>query len=482
MIVITTIGTSLIENLYKFLNDNNYQIGNKEKCKRENFNKIKQYLKNLRKNKQFKGKYNENFIKKEKGKSFYRSLIEFGKNCFPNSSAELTSLEKLRKKLDEKGKQNEKLDIYLIMSDTNEGRFIGEILEEVLKSENIKRKLNIKEVKVKYIKDLRIDSTETFEKGLDNLIEKIYEIIKKDNNNLYNKDEVIFNITGGYKGVIPYLSTIAQIFEYEIVYTFEDTEKENDLIKIKPLPLGFDEDFTDLYLPFLFEEGLEILNEIDKKETELKNIKKAKKPDIEKIRERENFLKNKEDLIKLIEELLKYNLIKKGNELELTPLGKLVRLKTKDKKGKLGYIFELLITQNFLKENPKLVIEPSKSYQINGKDGEIDIFIDKGKEIKAVEIKSLTKLYESKEQIQRHIRYLESLNKNFELKILIYVLDETILLKNKKFSTFIKELEKISSNIKVEYFEYKPKKLDALIKNFSKEIKLKEWKEDLTNV
>ncbi len=471
MIVITTVGSSLIENLYRFLTDKEFEkkFTKIEKCKKEEFIKMRKLLEHFRKDKNLKEKYNTHKINEYKNK-YKQTLLDFCKNCFPNTSAELTSLCKLKEKLDKENKKDEELDIYLIISDTNEGCFVGEILKEALESEDIKKKLKLKinKVELKHIKGLRVDSTVTFKKGLNNLIGTIYEIIVKDENNqtVYGSDEVIFNITGGYKGVIPYISTIAQIFGYEIVYTFESIEKENDLISVEPLPIGFDEDFTDLYLPFLFEEGLEIIDKVSKQEIKLENLKKAKNVDYSKIKKTEEYLKLKKHLIKLKNDLLKYKLISnKNKKLQLTSLGNLIKLKSQDKKGKLGYIFELLITRKLTQENPDSKIEPSKIYKINGESGELDIFIEKNNQVKAIEVKSLSKFYKSKEQIKRHIEYLKSLNRPYQLTIIIYVLDKEIL-KTNKFKNFVSSLEDISNNIKIQYLEYTPDKLDGLVKKF----------------
>jgi len=315
--VITTIGTSLIENLYRLITDGNFNIKNldNQMCNNEEFKNLKRILENLKKDKDFKSKYNNDVLKKYnikiKGKNISDYLKIFGIQCFPSASAELNSLYKLRYKLNKEGKANENLDIYLIVSDTNEGYFVGKILEEILKK--LKKILKIDKVEFIHIPDLRVDDTKTFEKGINNLIDKIYTIIVKDENNkkVYDPEEVIFNITGGYKGVISYFSTIAQIFNYDIVYTFEDIEKENDLIEIKPLPIEIDRSMLDLFYPFLT--NLEKLYIEEKK-----------------------FLEEKGLL---------------SNDNKLTPLGKILLLtseKTIFENQTLGFIIEQLIYEYFV--------------------------------------------------------------------------------------------------------------------------------------
>jgi hypothetical protein len=71
--------------------------------------------------------------------------------------------------------------------------------------------------------------------GLPNLLEIISQIIEKE---MKNKDEIVINITPGYKGTIPYLANLASV--YPDVRLFYLYEKSPAIIEIPPLPMNFD--------------------------------------------------------------------------------------------------------------------------------------------------------------------------------------------------------------------------------------------------
>ncbi len=149
-----------------------------------------------------------------------------------NISAEIKSLAKLQEEL------KEDFDIYLLCSDTILSRLAGEIIKGVLsKIFNISEE----EIKTKTIKGLQIWDRKEFNTGMSNLISEIYSIAGG------YWDNVIINITGGYKATIPYLTILAQINRCPIYYIFEDTDA---LIKIPNIPLStewFDWDKLEKY-------------------------------------------------------------------------------------------------------------------------------------------------------------------------------------------------------------------------------------------
>jgi len=227
--IITTVGTSLFTNYLEKNND------------------IKNHCDSI-KDKPY-SKYDEEQKRVNKIKD---KLLEFVKT--DNSCAELTSITKLKEK-------DEDIEVYLIATDTIESVVVCEILKEVLKEKNIVVIFDNSCI----IEGLRVDSKANFENGIDNLIDKLFSIIEKKDS-VYDKDSVIFNITGGYKGIIPYFSAIAQVFNYEIVYTFED--KESELISIKSLPIEIDRGLLELYYPYL--DNVELIK--DKRVDELEKL------------------------------------------------------------------------------------------------------------------------------------------------------------------------------------------------------------------
>lgn len=198
--IITMIGTSIFENYFN---------KNKDITNRDYYNRIKDKRAKERQDEKDREKYLRNgiekWIKEEKDKK--------------NISAEIKSIIKLKEEL------NDKFEIYLLSSDTILSELAGEIIKNI-----IPQILDdIKELKIKTIEGLQIWDRNEFEKGMERLITEIYSIAKE------YWDDVIINITGGYKATIPYLTILAQINNCPIYYIFEDTDA---LIKIPNIPFS----------------------------------------------------------------------------------------------------------------------------------------------------------------------------------------------------------------------------------------------------
>jgi hypothetical protein len=215
--VITTVGTSLISNYLKENKTLNHYEIIKEKPSSEYENE------------------------KRRIEKIKNDLMNFARKK-DNACAEITSINKIKEKY-----SGEELEIVLLASDTLDSIIVSEILEKIMSNNEVKV-LFSRENSV--VNSLRVDKKESFIKGINNLIDKIFNLIKKKDAVLKPK-EVLFNITGGYKGTIPYFSTIAQIFDYEIVYTFEEYVNSKDIIEIKPLPVEIDRGMLELYYPYI---------------------------------------------------------------------------------------------------------------------------------------------------------------------------------------------------------------------------------------
>jgi putative CRISPR-associated protein (TIGR02619 family) len=202
--IITTVGTSLLEN---YIKDNSEDFQRTEKFEYS----IKQKERNSY----------EKFNKELKDDGLIEKIKEYATENFPNSSAELTSLQKLK----EKYPNEEDFIIYLITSDTFEGYLIGEILKEVLEENNFK----VKDVKYIEYFNVNINNRDLIRKGYKDFIKYIDKKI-----NGYNE---IINITGGYKAFIPVATIIASIKNIPLVYLFE---RSKYLIEIPPAPLKLD--------------------------------------------------------------------------------------------------------------------------------------------------------------------------------------------------------------------------------------------------
>ncbi len=202
MKVVTMVGTSIFENFFE--NNDNSTVRN-----------YYEDLKNKRENEYARNETKINNIKKEISKWIDKEKDKF------NISAEIKSLTKISEEL------KEDLEVYLLASDTVLSRLAGEILQEFIPK--IVPKCEVKKLEI--IKDLQIWDRKDFNKGMSNLISKIYEISDE------YWDNVVINITGGYKATIPYLTILAQINNCPIYYIFEDTDA---LIKIPNIPFSKD--------------------------------------------------------------------------------------------------------------------------------------------------------------------------------------------------------------------------------------------------
>ena len=344
------------------------------------------------------------------------NLLPFAQNS-DSSCAELTSITKLKEKY-------ENIEVYLIATDTIESVLICEVLIEVLKEKNINV---IFEAQQDTIRDLQVKDGSRFDNGLKNLVTKFHKISNK------KYDDMVLNITGGYKVIIPYLTMIGEILEIPIYYIFEDSD---ELILVPQLPIGFDDKVADLYLSYLDKESLSLIN------------------------------RNQE----VKEKLQSYGFINANNKVTLTPLGELFRDYMNYKKTYLGVIIEFLIADLFMIQGITPLKGKTYDYIENGdhRVGEIDLIVEKENEIEFFEIKSLG-AYKEK-QLKRHIEELivkEMTSKKRVLTILFYLLEESFL--NKKKATF-KNIEKIATDnnieFKVKYIVIQPDNFQEFVRKF----------------
>jgi CRISPR/Cas system-associated protein Csm6 len=241
-IVITTVGTSLFENymsseaktLFRENDENHtdisqalknlrdkdaseYNAGATEVC-----DKIKPSIENL---------WLKGISKKKKDWIFTDNAEELNEYA----SAEIESILKIRKE------EGDFIDVRLIATDTVLSRLAASMIATFLNnnySEDLKAYFN---PKIDVIQDLRIDDFERFKEGLIGLSDRFYNIT---NNKLRAKlsEDIILNVTGGYKGIIPYLSLLGQVNQTKVQYTFEDT---GVLITIPQLPIKQDDELFE---------------------------------------------------------------------------------------------------------------------------------------------------------------------------------------------------------------------------------------------
>lgn len=220
--IITTVGTSLFTNymmpeIQDCLED---YIGIEEEFEKLKYIPVKSY--NDHKYRNYKKKLEKTIcekwlkgIEKINGNWQATDLGKFNHDA----SAEITSLIKIFNLLND-----EDISIILFSSDTILSYLAAEIIKKNIDWTN--------NIDIKIINGLTIQNRTTFIKeGLKNLFERLEEV----HNNSY--DDIILNITGGYKATIPYMTIWGQIYNNDIYYIFEDSD---ELISIPQMPINID--------------------------------------------------------------------------------------------------------------------------------------------------------------------------------------------------------------------------------------------------
>ncbi|MBN1928138.1 MAG: hypothetical protein JW764_01130 [Chlorobiaceae bacterium] len=129
--------------------------------------------------------------------------------------------------------QNEDVRIHLLATDTVLSRLAAELIME----QTIKHPVTGEEVTIDFypkrdvITGLRIDNAEVFQ------TEGLHQFVKRFAGLNSQYGPLILNVTGGYKGLIPYLTLIGQLHKVPVMYKFEESEA---LITIPQWPINFD--------------------------------------------------------------------------------------------------------------------------------------------------------------------------------------------------------------------------------------------------
>lgn len=152
--------------------------------------------------------------------SIRKSVIEWAKDK-KDASAEIKSLIKLSNNYNQAP-----LDIYFIATDTILSKLAAEIIESTLKIQY--QNWVFKPIKV-------IDGLNVYSNDLKSIHTGYQELIKYLNSVTFHG--VIYNISGGYKAIIPIMTLIASLKKVNLCYIYEDSNK---LIEIPPFPFEFD--------------------------------------------------------------------------------------------------------------------------------------------------------------------------------------------------------------------------------------------------
>ncbi|MCF8382798.1 MAG: hypothetical protein K9G39_04270 [Chlorobium sp.] len=160
-------------------------------------------------------------------------------------SAETATLERIIKEIG----CGADYEVYLLCTDTVLSRLAAELLAAYSPLMQGKTKVLSGDDEVgevfegKMIKGLSIYNAKRFKtEGLKNLVVEIRRIWKTQFDGESGKHRIVLNASGGYKGVLPFLTLISQLYEFPIYYKYQDDEDNitQELIKIDPIPFGFD--------------------------------------------------------------------------------------------------------------------------------------------------------------------------------------------------------------------------------------------------
>ena len=138
----------------------------------------------------------------------------------------------------------DKSDFYkLLHTDTYLGRKVAEIIEYYLISKGLKN------VSTYTTKDLKTSNIEEFQFALSDLVKDLSEELDGYKSSKY---KIIFNLTGGFKGINSFLQTMASLYADESIYIFETGD---ELLIIPRIPIKIDEE--------IFKENIDIFRALD---------------------------------------------------------------------------------------------------------------------------------------------------------------------------------------------------------------------------
>ncbi|MEP0813745.1 MAG: putative CRISPR-associated protein [bacterium] len=176
-------------------------------------------------------------------------------------SAELNSILCV---LPQVGGKIEQIDFFV--SDTDDGRYMGELYKELLPRllDGKRNSCKLKKVLITLIEDLKPIYNRFSPYGLKNLVVKMVErirAIRERENGI-----VAINATGGYKAQISFAGLIGQVMGCDVWYQFEDFKTA---VRMPPMPVSYSiEDWLDNWEIF---DALADHDLLDPKELGIKN-------------------------------------------------------------------------------------------------------------------------------------------------------------------------------------------------------------------
>lgn len=157
--------------------------------------------------------------KDDKGKIKYVQGAGLNISC----CAEVQTIETIKKEIIKK----KDYEIILLTTHTPLSELAGNIIKESIYLKENETRCPIP------VKGLDVNKSDTFnDDGFKALFDEVVKIQDENKN-----DQLVLNISGGYKGIIPIITLIGQLLNIEIVYMYENS---TTLIRIAKLPINFD--------------------------------------------------------------------------------------------------------------------------------------------------------------------------------------------------------------------------------------------------
>lgn len=134
-------------------------------------------------------------------------------------SAEMHSLMRLSVNADD--------EVYLLYTDTDEGNIctieLKKIIESEFQAKCISRRID--KLQVKDAKKFRLTGIQNLFSAIDRICDGV------------EPEQVVLNVTGGFKAVVPYITLFGLLRHYRLVYIFE---RSKELLYLPPVPITYD--------------------------------------------------------------------------------------------------------------------------------------------------------------------------------------------------------------------------------------------------
>lgn len=373
-IIVTPVGLSLFSNFF-------------DPDKGRGSEGLKQHFKTLQDNRAEQAPQYARQIEKLR-----QGVVSSGFACRADACAEISSVPKIVEELKKTSLDETDFQVQLIASDTALSCLAAKIISspEVCNTHFKNMTVCFDETR-DVIKGLLVTEKQSFEEeGLGHLFHYLTEINTGDKT---YEDVVVLNISGGYKGAIPYLTIFGQVYNPELFYMFEGSQ---DLIEIPRLPVDYDFTLFDEYYEALkLLEGDQTLNTAEFKQG-LSKGQQFQQTDLDAL------------------EKEKHVIIKDG-KIRLTIIGKLLLKRYKDLYGKgirnnitrwLSDIIELKVykyyVERYADSSPERRVTHDKEFKKDGqKVLEADVFIESEREIVSVEVKPLKRLRDIRKKFEK---------------------------------------------------------------------------------